>query len=41
MTTEGTAGGDRGGPTRKRSPLFTVFFVVVAVLIVVGGVLLF
>jgi RND family efflux transporter MFP subunit len=41
MTTEGIAGGDRGGPARKRSPLFTVFFVVVAVLIVVGGVLLF
>jgi RND family efflux transporter MFP subunit len=41
MTTEGMAGGDRGGLARKRSPLFTVFFVVVAVLIVVGGVLLF
>ena len=41
MTTEGRASGDRGGPARKRSPLFTVFFVVVAVLIVVGGLLLF
>jgi len=41
MTTEGIAGGDRGGPVRKRSPFFTVFFVVVAVLIVVGGLLLF
>jgi RND family efflux transporter MFP subunit len=41
MTTEGIASGDRGGPARKRSPLFTVFFLVVAILIVVGGVLLF
>ena len=41
MTTEGMTGGDRGRPVRKRSPLFTVFFLVVAVLIVVGGILLF
>jgi len=41
MTTEGMAGGDKGGPVRKRSPLFTVFFLVVAILVVVGGVLLF
>jgi RND family efflux transporter MFP subunit len=41
MTTEGMASGDRGGPARKKSPLFTVFFVVVAVLIVVGALLLF
>ena len=41
MTTEGRAGSDRGGPVRKRSTLFTVFFVVVAILIVVGGILLF
>jgi RND family efflux transporter MFP subunit len=41
MTTEGMASGDRGGPARKRSPLFTVFFLVVAILIVVGGILLF
>jgi RND family efflux transporter MFP subunit len=41
MTTEGTGNSDRGGPGRKRSPLFTVFFLVVALLIVVGGILLF
>lgn len=41
MTTEGMAGGDRGRPVRKRSALFTVFFLVVAILIVVGGILLF
>jgi len=41
MTTEGMASGDRGGPARKSSPLFTVFFVAVIVLIVVGGLLLF
>ena len=41
MTTEGMASGDSGGPARKRSPLFTVFFLVVAILIVVGGILLF
>ena len=41
MTTEGMASSGSGGPTRKRSPLFTVFFLVVALLIVVGGVLLF
>ena len=41
MTTEGMASGDRGGPGRKKSPLFTVFFVAVAVLIVVGALLLF
>jgi RND family efflux transporter MFP subunit len=41
MTTEGIAGGDRGGPARKRNSLFTVFFVVVAILIVVCGILLF
>ena len=41
MTTEGMASGDRGGPVHKRGPLFTVFFVVVAILIVVGGILLF
>jgi RND family efflux transporter MFP subunit len=41
MTTEGTGSGERGGPGRKRSPLFTVFFLVVALLIVVGGILLF
>src|SRR5579859_4111215 len=41
MTTEGMASSDRGGPARKRSPLFTVFFVVVAILIVVGGILVF
>jgi len=41
MTTEGMASGDRGGPARKKSPLFTVFFVAVAVLIVVGALLLF
>jgi RND family efflux transporter MFP subunit len=41
MTTEGMAGNDRGGAVRKRTPLFTVFFLVVAILVVVGGVLLF
>src|SRR5258708_10226856 len=41
MTTEGMASSGSGGPARKRSPLFTVFFLVVALLIVVGGVLLF
>src|ERR1700692_105445 len=41
MTTEGMASSGSGGRAQKRSPLFTVFFVVVAVLIVVGGVLLF
>ena len=41
MTTEGMASGDRGRPVHKRGPLFTVFFVVVAILIVVGGILLF
>jgi RND family efflux transporter MFP subunit len=41
MTTEGTGSSDRGGPGWKRSPLFTVFFLVVALLIVVGGILLF
>ena len=41
MTTEGMASGDRGGPGRKKSPLFTVFFAAVAVLIVVGALLLF
>jgi RND family efflux transporter MFP subunit len=41
MTTEGMASGDRGGPARKKSLLFTVFFVTVAVLIVVGALLLF
>lgn len=41
MTTEGMTSGDRGGPARKRSPLFTVFFVAVAGLIIVGGLLLF
>src|ERR1700719_3984850 len=41
MTTEGITSSGSGGPARKRSPLFTVFFVLVAVLIVVGGVLLF
>lgn len=41
MTTEGMASGDRGRPAHKRGPLFTVFFVVVAILIVVGGILLF
>src|SRR6201998_3229706 len=35
------ASADRGGPARKRSPLFTVFFVVVVALAVVGGLLLF
>jgi len=38
MTTEGMASSGSGGPARKRSPLFTVFFLVVALLIVVGGV---
>jgi RND family efflux transporter MFP subunit len=41
MTTEVMAGSDRSGPGRKRSPLFTIFFVVVAILVVVGGLLLF
>ena len=41
MTTDGMASSGSGGPARKRSPLFTVFFLVVALLIVVGGVLLF
>src|ERR1700719_3876073 len=41
MTTEGITSSGSGGPARKRSPLFTVFFVLVAVLIVVGGVVLF
>src|SRR6202035_700252 len=41
MTTEGRTNGGSGVPARKRSPLFTVFFLVVAILIVVGGVLLF
>jgi len=41
MTTEGTASGDSGRRVYKRGPLFTVFFVVVAILIVVGGILLF
>ena len=39
MTTEGKKFG-QGGETRKKGPLFTVFFLVVAVLIVVGAVLL-
>jgi RND family efflux transporter MFP subunit len=41
MTTEGMTSGDGGGPEWKRSPLFTVFFLVVAILIVTGGILLF
>jgi RND family efflux transporter MFP subunit len=41
MTTEGTASGDSGRRVHKRGPLFTVFFVAVAILIVVGGILLF
>jgi RND family efflux transporter MFP subunit len=41
MTTEGMASSGSEGFARKRSPLFTVFFVVVAVLVVVGGLLLF
>jgi RND family efflux transporter MFP subunit len=41
MTTEGMASIGSDGPARKRSPLFTVFFLVVAILNMVGGVLLF
>src|SRR6202166_1816188 len=37
MTTEGTASSGSGGPAKKRSALFTVFFVVVAVLILLGA----
>jgi RND family efflux transporter MFP subunit len=41
MTIEGMASSGSGGPARKRGPLFKVFFLMVAILIVVGGVLLF
>ncbi|HTB93333.1 MAG TPA: efflux RND transporter periplasmic adaptor subunit [Candidatus Sulfotelmatobacter sp.] len=41
MTTEGLENSRSSGTGRRRSPLFTVFFVAVAVLIVVGGLLLF
>jgi RND family efflux transporter MFP subunit len=41
MTTEGMANSSSGGPAQRRSPLFKVFFLAVAILIVVGGVLLF
>jgi RND family efflux transporter MFP subunit len=40
MTTEDSRVGAEDGAARKRSPLFTVFFLAVAVLVLVGGVLL-
>jgi len=41
MTTEGSTSSGQSGSAHRKGTLFTVFFVVVAILVVVGGVLLF